>query len=192
MNSGKLKFLFIVLVFAVPFIYSYILINENNSGKKLPTSNYGKFVDPIVSINNILYLDFFNNKINSNSLNGKWTLIYYISKYCDSVCLNNIYLLRQINTAVGKDMNRVQRVLLIDTSYDSNEIVSIKKKYPDLLVIKKRLNKLHNVIKTIKDYDTDIFIVDPIGNVILKYKKDFNGKKFLKDLKKLLKLSKIG
>ena len=89
-------------------------------------------------------------------------------------------------------MNRVQRVLLIDTSYDSNYIASIKKKYPNLLIIKRKLNKLHNVIKKTKDYNTDIFIVDPIGNVILKYKKDFNGKKFLKDLKKLLKLSKIG
>ncbi len=192
MNIGRLKLLFIILIFIAPFIYSYILINENNLENKLITSNYGKFVDPIISINHISYIDFSNNKINSNSLNGRWTLIHYIDRHCDSSCLSNIHLLRQVNTALGKDMNRVQRILLIDKFYENDVINSIKKEYPYLLIAKNKLNKLHNIIKNIKDNDTDIFIVDPTGNIILKYNQDFNGKKLLKDLKKLLKLSKIG
>ena len=190
MNSSRLKFLFIVLIFVIPFIYSYILINKKNVEKELPTSNYGQFVTPIVSINNISYIDSFDNKINSNSLNGKWTLIHYIDKYCDAPCLNNIYLLRQINIALGKDMNRVRRMLLINLS--DHNTASIQKKYPHLLIVKSKLNKLHDVIKGIKSDTTNIFIVDPMGNIVLKYNQDFNGKKFLKDLKKLLKLSRIG
>ena len=190
MNSGRLKLLFIILIFIIPFIYSYILINEKNIEKTISTSNYGKFVNQIVSINNILYIDSLNNKINSNVLNGKWTLIYYIDKHCDSLCFNNIYLLRQINTALGKDMNRVQRILLINEDKTNTDV--IQKTYPHLLIIKNKLNELHNIIKSIKNDNANIFIVDPIGNVVLKYNQNFNGKKLLKDLKKLLKLSKIG
>ena len=48
------------------------------------------------------------------------------------------------------------------------------------------------MINKISNNESAVLLVDPLGNVILKYRDDFNGKKLLKDLKKLLKLSRVG
>ena len=99
-------------------------------------------------------------------------------------------MLRQINTALGKDMNRLQRILIHDQNvkYPSN----LKELYPGMILIYDKPNNLHGIIDTISENQSSIFLIDPLGNVILKYNEEFQGKKLLKDIKKLLKLSRIG
>ena len=86
----------------------------------------------------------------------------------------------------------------IDASSDSlvsqndedfnNELIE---KYPNLIIVSNQPSSLKNIITSIKN-NHNLFLVDPNGNVILGYDENFNGKKLLKDIKKLLKLSKIG
>ena len=64
--------------------------------------------------------------------------------------------------------------------------------YPNLILINNEPRDLHIMINKISNNESAVLLVDPLGNVILKYRDDFNGKKLLKDLKKLLKLSRVG
>ena len=77
----------------------------------------------------------------------------------------------------------------INTSNDSIKNISIN--YPDLIIIKNKPDKIHGLINSFSN-NNSIFLVDPIGNVILMYEDKFEGKKLLKDIKKLFKLSRIG
>jgi cytochrome oxidase Cu insertion factor (SCO1/SenC/PrrC family) len=61
-----------------------------------------------------------------------------------------------------------------------------------MIYIYDKPNNLHGIIDTISENQSSIFLIDPLGNVILKYNEEFQGKKLLKDIKKLLKLSRIG
>ena len=61
-----------------------------------------------------------------------------------------------------------------------------------MIYIFNKPNNLHGLINNISKNQSTIFLIDPLGNVILKYKENFQGKKLLKDIKKLLKLSRIG
>ena len=118
---------------------------------------------------------------------------YKILDYSDTLkshlddCLKNIYLLRQIHTALGKDMNRLQRVLISNSESE----IDISKSYPGLTIIKNKPDKLSGLLNNISS-KTSILLVDPLGNVILRYDNKFEGKKLLKDIKKLFKLSRIG
>ena len=163
------------------------MMDDYSSDKEWSTTNYGTFIEPIVSINDINIENDLGEKSNTNKLNGRWTLVYYLDNKCLNDCIENIYLLRQIHTALGKDMNRLQRVLVSNHELNNDILNS----YPGLLVIKNKPDKLSGLLKSIS-IKTSILLVDPLGNVILKYNNNFEGKKLLKDIKKLFKLSRIG
>ena len=162
-------------------------MDDYSADKEWSTTNYGTFVDPIISINDINIENSLGEKFNSNVFNGRWTLVYYLKDNCLDDCLKNIYLLRQIHAALGKDMNRLQRVLISKSEFDND----ISESYPGLTIIKNKPDKLSGLINSISS-KTSILLVDPLGNVILRYDDQFEGKKLLKDIKKLFKLSRIG
>ena len=192
MNRNQIKLLIIISIFIIPFVISYFLLDKYGSNQEWQTTNYGNFVNPALSINNIEIKSSIDNISNTNSLNGKWTLIQFSHQDCLKGCLETTYLLRQINTALGKDMNRVQRLFISDSKIPAKLLIKLEKLYPKLLVVNGSTNALYNLLKNILKTNTVVLLTDPIGNVILAYKKGFEGKKLLKDLKKLLKLSRIG
>ena len=76
---------------------------------------------------------------------------------------------------------------------DNIKVISdLQKTYPGLIYILNKPNDLHGLISNVSENQSSIFLIDPLGNVILKYNEKFEGKKLLKDIKKLLKLSRIG
>ena len=87
-------------------------------------------------------------------------------------------------------MDRLQRILMFDENvkYSSEFLTS----YPGLIYIYNKPNSLHGLLSSLSDGESSILLIDPLGNVILKYSEELQGKKLLKDLKKLLKLSRIG
>jgi len=191
-NNSQLKLLFIFIIFTFPFMISYFLLNDYNSGQDLTTTNYGKFIDPpinIISINTSLIIKKENSE---NIFNRKWTLIQFEHDICSKRCFDARFLLKQINIALGKDMNRVQRVFLSYNKIKSKDVSEMTDNYPNLILIDNEPRDLHIIINKISNNQSMVLLVDPLGNVILAYRNDFNGKKLLKDLKKLLKLSRIG
>jgi hypothetical protein len=104
---------------------------------------------------------------------------------CDKKCQDNTHMLRQINTALGKDMGRVARYIIHKDK--SSDISNFLNNYPKVVVLDDSETLYNRLVKM----DGRIFIADPFGKIILSYKQDFIAKGFLKDLKKLLKYSKI-
>ena len=169
---GKIKFLLIILVFISPFLFAYYyFINDATTIRG--TTNYGTFLKEQVII---------DSKLSSND--QYWMLLQLISDDCNTQCQDNTHMLRQINTAVGKDMDRVRRYVIFNKNNEKNSVYL--KNYPKVIVLDNS-EKLYNKLSKMEER---IFIADPFGNIILGYKKDFSPKGLLKDIKKLLKYSK--
>lgn len=191
MNSGRIKFLLIVFIFTVPFVISYYLSKDYHAGGELQTSNYGSFINPIVELSQSTFDDYSGENLNVNQHLTKWSLIYRMPKNCSQMCSDEIYLIRQVNIALGKDMNRLERVIVLNQTVPSSEVDDLVIKYPKAIVVKNNSSTFINEINKITDRYV-LLLTDPLGNVILGYDEGFEGKKLLKDIKKLLKLSKIG
>jgi hypothetical protein len=98
-----------------------------------------------------------------------------------------LYLSRQVVTGLGKDANRVQRVVLISTDTpDLMEHLGVE--HPDVKVV--------SGMTTFKRFATGdgpvLLLMDPNHNVMMLYSLDKAGKPMLRDLKHLLKISNIG
>lgn len=191
MNSGRIKFLLIVFIFTVPFVISYYLSKDYHAGGELQTSNYGSFINPIVELSQSTFDDYSGENLNVNQHLTKWSLIYRMPENCSQRCSDEIYLIRQVNIALGKDMNRLERVIVLNQTVPSSEVDDLVIKYPKAIVVKNNSSTFINEINKITDRYV-LLLTDPLGNVILGYDEGFEGKKLLKDIKKLLKLSKIG
>ncbi len=191
MYSGRIKFILIVFIFTIPFVISYYLSKDYHAGGELQTSNYGSFINPIVNLSQTSLNDYSGENFIVNQHLNKWGLIYRMSENCSEKCEEEIYLIRQVNIALGKDMNRLQRVIVLSKSISDSEIEEVVAKYPKSIIVKNNSSTFIDEINKITNRHV-LLLTDPLGNVILGYDQDFEGKKLLKDIKKLLKLSKIG
>ena len=88
-------------------------------------------------------------------------------------------------------MNRLERVIVLNQTMLNSEVDDVVDKYPKAIVVKNNSSTFINEINKITERHV-LLLTDPLGNVILGYDEGFEGKKLLKDIKKLLKLSKIG
>ena len=186
----KNNLIILLIIFVLPFAFSYYFLKTQKTDDRWETTNYGKFIEPLVPLEKFR-IELFNRKVlTDENLKNKWTLIYLTSEKCLDSCTENIHLLKQINIALRKDMSRVQRIFLSNYDEDKNFLKNLELKYPSLLVSNVKFNELYKKLHKISKKSNQIYLISPNGNAILSYDSNFDGKKLLKDLKKLLKFSK--
>ena len=143
---SKLKFLLIVFVFILPFIFAKYFF-DNDATSTRGTTNHGSFLVDEVNIASL-------------ADNDHWIILQVIDSKCDTSCKDNMHMLRQINTALGKDMGRVKRYLL-NNNTDENTVYLDN--YPKVIV----LDRSETLYNKLTKMDERIFIADPFGKIIL-------------------------
>lgn len=117
-------------------------------------------------------------------LRGKWALVTFDAAACDAYCEKKLYFIRQVRTAQGKDRARVERLWVITDGGAPR---------PELLAAIEgtRVSRLKP-----EGFPGDpvdhIYLVDPLGNLMMRFPRDPDPSKMLKDLQRLLKYSKVG
>jgi hypothetical protein len=118
-------------------------------------------------------------------LRGKWLLVAADASACDAWCEKKLYYLRQLRRAQGKDMERVERLWLVtDGGKPRAELLQA---FEGTLV--ERAPKMDEFPGNPIDH---IYLVDPLGNLMMRYPRDPDPSKMLKDLQRLLKFARTG
>ena len=112
----------------------------------------------------------------------RWLVIYLTPQECDKSCQEATHLLRQINVALGKEAHRVTRLLVNQQGEFSEQLQA---NFPALIQLKSLSVETFTA-------GEGVYVVDPLGNIMMHYSTEFVGKELLKDLKKLLRTSNIG
>jgi cytochrome oxidase Cu insertion factor (SCO1/SenC/PrrC family) len=128
-------------------------------------------------------------------LKGKWTLLYFGPGNCPSACQTDLYDTRQVRAALGKDSERVQRVFL--AAGDLGDMRLIQTEHPDLTTVRATAAAAPFVgllrrSQQGRAADGRIYLIDPLGNLMMSYAPDAAPKGMLEDLKRLLGLSHVG
>ena len=123
-------------------------------------------------------------------LKGKWILLMVDSGNCDKFCQRKLFNLRQLRLAQGKDMERIERAWLIsDDAVPSAASVSA---YQGTWLIRAAGSELLKQLPVERALADHIYIVDPLGNLVLRYPRDADPGRIVKDLARLLKTSRTG
>ncbi|MGF1758080.1 cytochrome oxidase [Photobacterium sagamiensis] len=148
---------------------------------------------------------------------GKWQLVYLLPQSCDELCQGALFNLRQVPQAIGADRDRVSSVVLVaeqPASFISDQVVqsqaanrkqTVMPDPTDTQALTEGLQLMrvpdHVVaqIETLEYGTAAIYLADPLGNVMMAYPLAqgktailAQGKDLLRDLKRLLKVSRIG
>jgi cytochrome oxidase Cu insertion factor (SCO1/SenC/PrrC family) len=124
------------------------------------------------------------------ALKHKWVMVYIGSSACDAHCSQQLYYMRQTRTAQGKEESRIERLWVV-TDAGTPE-AALLKVHPGLIVW--RANDAAFVQQFPQEHAAarSIFLVDPIGNLMLRFPDNTDPKSMLKDLKLLLAASQVG
>jgi hypothetical protein len=122
---------------------------------------------------------------------GKWSLLYVGRGDCDDACQETLRRTRQVRRALGKEMARVQRFFVSTAGQPNSGFLAAD--HPGLLVMTDELASRDVVLAVLGEFaEGDVFIADPIGNVVLRFPAGATMKEMHEDLSLLLKASQIG
>lgn len=176
--SSKKELWVLLASFVLPIALGTVFFYWNPTAFTGTTVNYGKFVNPIITTEK---QDLRFSEKTQGTLQGLWTLAY-VAKTCDSNCTQALKDMKTIHILMNEDMRRIQKMLLINSATDVQEI-GVLIAYPSA-TLSQQLAKFPS---------NTLFLIDPLGNVILHYNsQNINIKRVMKDLKRLFKYSRIG
>lgn len=125
-------------------------------------------------------------------LRNKWSMVYIGAGNCDEPCRQALYVMRQTRLSLNNDMSRVERVFLTTGNCCAREF--LEHEHPGLAVLDATTEEGTRLLRAFpadgRPYS--LFIVDPLGNLMMSYDARQNPKGLLEDLQKLLRLSHIG
>ena len=187
---------FLIGVFAVffgPLLLATWLFYVPNSWMNSKTQNHGELIQPAKPLDEFTLTSINGDVWNKQNLMGKWTLLYIGDENCDLYCEASLFKMRQVRLSLGHDSQRVQRKYLgIDNEKNKQTINEIMKAYPHMQVNWFKLSNTKKSLSLYKLQKNFIYLIDPLGNLMMQYSQDATSKGMKKDLKRLLKLSKIG
>lgn len=175
-GSPRKQIIAIVLIAAASLGGSMLVFHSARESGVWGTTNYGTFVSPALTVRDLDLRDGMGLPVTETVT---WYLWVVTGDVCDEACRNALHQLRQLHVLLNRDAARVQRALVTATGRHDAELAET---YPRLAFLRADLAALA----------TGIYIVDPLGNLVLYYPMSDAGKPVLEDLKRLLKVSQIG
>ena len=124
---------------------------------------------------------------------GSWSLVYVGDGACDDDCRAALYFARQTRLGLANDMTRVARVFVVTADCCAREVLAEAE--PGLAVVDATPGSVAAALGAqfpAAGRTHALYVVDPLGNLMMSYDVRSNPHGLLEDLKKLLRLSHIG
>jgi len=125
-----------------------------------------------------------------SELRGKWLLVQFDSGACDAYCERKLYFMRQVRKALGRDTSRVERVWVVTDDLVPNP--RLLEAFEGTRLARAPGNAFAAEFPADVSRSDHIYVVDPLGNLMMRFPRDPDPSKMLKDVQRLLKLSGIG
>jgi len=132
-------------------------------------------------------------------MNKTWVMIYIGSSGCDKICADVLYKMRQSRLAQRGEHLRIKRLYISTSGKAKASLTKVLEEHPGLKVVHGKIEAINAVIKQFKLENKvaaksaqRLYLVDPFGNLMMSYEKDFDARGLIKDLTLLLKVSRIG
>jgi cytochrome oxidase Cu insertion factor (SCO1/SenC/PrrC family) len=196
-RRGRLQFLALAALFFVPLAVAFWLYYGPGSWRPAGDASKGDLIDPARPLPAVSLPKADGAPTGPDFLRGQWSIVYVGDGACDARCREALYLTRQSRIALNKDMDRVQRVFLATGACCDRDFLAAE--HPDLLVVRLEGPAAAQLLAPFPAYADGavgqagrIYLVDPLGNLLMSYGADAPAKALLTDVKKLLRLSHIG
>lgn len=207
-RASQRKLLLILACFAIPLILATIWLQVLRvQGSTFGDTSRGELIVPARPFEAFALQTSDGEAFGLDQIRGRWNLLYLVDGACDASCEQSLYHMRQVRLALNHRMDRVRRLVL--PSAESALSEALLAEHPGMLVLEGSEQARAQFIEQIRGAESDmhvargldantvpsfsgIYLVDPNGNLMMRFADDLDPRSMLKDLKHLLKVSRIG
>ena len=197
LSKQRLTLVITFVLCIAPVAAALLLTSRLIDWRPVDLANHGELITPPARLRSIPFRDLEGREMGLDRLFGKWNLVFISEGRCSEACFNALRSMRHLQLALGKNVSRVQRVLMLaepGSLVDSGMV----NEYPRPLVLLGKVSDRRNLISQLgipSDKEPDgqwIFVVDPQGNLMMRYPSTANFTGMVKDMQRLLKASLTG
>jgi hypothetical protein len=214
MDTNKLKLTFLLLIAVVPISLATWVFGIREEKGVSSTTNKGELVIPIIDITRLnlrdeqgapAYVGFEELVRNVDPKDYEprpWQLLYLGAAVCDAACAERLYFLRQMHKRLNAEAKRVERVYVQVASTSATLPAATRallaEQQNDMKVLYAEAASLQEVLSASVPADIDpaglhyIYVVDPLGNVMMYFTPENTPEEMLDDIDKLLDRSSAG
>ncbi len=198
MMRSRVLLIAVGLVFLIPVVLAIALHSMDRPWRPSSTVNHGELVRPVRPLDAFTLRTLEGQPVGRDALLDLWTLVYIDTSGCDNICRRNLYKIRQVRLAQGAERSRVQRLFVLT---DAGELESLKgalREHPGLNVVTGAPKALERFMAPFElpgqtaRRAQRVYLVDPLGNLMMSYPPDADPGGMVEDLERLLKYSRIG
>jgi cytochrome oxidase Cu insertion factor (SCO1/SenC/PrrC family) len=188
-RKSRIKMLWLFAFFASPVIASYTAYYLI---KPTGRTNYGDLVEPQVAMfepaRAIAAKSLDDVPFRLQDFKGKWVFLSIDSAQCDANCASKLYAIRQVRLTTGKDRERIERLFLVNDQLPAN--TQLLAEHEGMFVARAAKAQLEQHFGV--QASDHIFLIDPMGNLMMRFPKNADPNRMKKDISKLLRASRIG
>lgn len=123
-------------------------------------------------------------------LRGKWLFVTVDDAACDAYCEKKLWQMRQVRKTQGKYPERIERVWLITGG--GEPAPRLRAEFEGTWLVDAAGSAVLEALPHAGARSDHIYLVDPLGNLVLRYPREADPSRMRKDLERLLKVSRIG
>jgi cytochrome oxidase Cu insertion factor (SCO1/SenC/PrrC family) len=182
---NRVKLLCIGAIAVAPVLGSYLLYwfwAPNHF------TNYGTLIEP-KPVPNALMEAIGGGAFGFEQLRGRWVFVTVDSGKCETECESKLWKMRQVRQTQGQDLGRIERVFLLQDDQVPRE--QILNDYKGTWFVRTKDEELVRSFVAPQAVRNHIYLIDPLGNLILRFPEDADPKLMLKDMTRLLRYSGV-
>ncbi len=184
--AARTQLLLVALTFLVPLGLAFWLYYGGHALAPEGRTNHGELLQPIVNLR-----DALPESRTAALADDRWLLVHVNGGACEADCRDALYRLRQSHRMLGRDMQRVQRVFLHGP--EAPDRVFLEHEHPGLLAFEDAEAAALITGKRPQDRAPGgLYLIDPLGNLVMYFPPDVAPGDMVDDIKHLLKISQIG
>ena len=191
-SRSRLKLWLVLAICTAPVLASYLVYYFVRPDAR---SNYGELIEPQRPIPRLHLRTLDGRPFDTASLRGKWTMLMVAAGDCPAACVDRLYHLRQVRLTTGKDRDRVARVWLIPDATPLSTLLI--REYDGTEMLRADPDELASWLpvpdtEPRQAYVDHIYIVDPLGNLMMRFPANADPNRTKRDIAKLLRASRVG
>ncbi len=185
-RAGRWKMLLMLLVAAAPVIASYFTYYViRPEGRR----NYGELIDPQRPLPGWTGIDQAGREVPLTALRDQWLLVSVADSACDEACRQHLYLQRQLREGLGKDKDRMDWVWLRTGGGEVPQDIRAALESARVLQVDEAQLATWLAPAPGQRLQDHLYVVDPIGNWMMRFPANADPKKMRSDLGRLLRAS---
>ncbi len=217
-KRGRLTLILLVLFSLTPFVLGYVVFKGPEFLQPAKTVHKGELIAPPIPLfpmtpeeeiqfsidgPQMVPMGAFS-EIWQDELKGHWVMFQVVTAEhgCHALCKKTLHATRQIRLMLNKDIARIRRVIVVDSGISEDQAMAFRafnenqhQQDEDKYLLQMRPgDQLMTLLTSAVGGPLQqgmVFLMDPLGNVMMWYPPNFNPYDVKKDLKRLLSVSPL-